>query len=177
MSSRVDSLSSLSLLVRATVFVLCAIRNFRKLRSPQPPTVTKLGQPQTTPRRNLPSPIPSLRHAVTFLSSNEKSASKSFLFRTSQHECFVNETKSSSNRKRISPKNRSLYLKPFLDSTQSLRAEGRSRKTPFGYCLKHPMMLGGQHHIVQLFITFIQNSNVHTCLKKLNVFFSSNFGF
>ena len=94
------------------------------------------------------------------------SVSKNFLLRSSQHECFANEIKSLSNRQRISSKSRLLRLKPFLDPTQSLRAEGRLRKSPFDYCLKHPMILDGQHRIVQLFVAFIHNSNGHTRLKQ-----------
>ena len=94
------------------------------------------------------------------------SASKNFLLRSSQHECFANEIKSLSNRQRISSKSRLHRLKPFLDPTQSLRAEGRLRKSPFDYCLKHPMILDGQHRIVQLFVAFIHNSNGHTRLKQ-----------
>ena len=40
------------------------------------------------------------------------------------------------------------------------------RKLPFDYCLKQPMILDGQHHLAQLFVTFIHNSNCHTRLKQ-----------
>ena len=160
---RVDRFSSWKKLVRVTAYVLRAIANFKKLRRPQPPSVTKHDKPYTTPSsfRSLSFP-----HAVPFLSANEMSASENFLLRSSQHECFANEVKSLSNRQRISSKSRLFRLKPFLDPTQSLRAEGRLRKSPFDYCLKHPMILDGQHRIVQLFVAFIHNSNGHTRLKQ-----------
>ena len=165
---RVDRFSSWKKLVRVTAYVLRAIANFKKRRRPQPPSVTKQDKLCTTPRSNPPSPFRSLSlpHAIPFLSANEMSASKRFLLRSSQHECFANEIKSFSNRQRISSKSRLLRLKPFLDSTQTLRAEGRLRKSPFDYCLKHPMILDGQHRIVQLFVAFIHNSNCHTRLKQ-----------
>ena len=122
--------------IRSSAYVLRAFANFKKLRRPQPPAVTKQDKLCTTPRSNPSSPFRSLSlpHAVQFLSANEMSASKIFLLRSSQHECFANEIKFLSNRQRISPKSRLLRFKPFLDSTQSLRAEGRLRKSPFDYC-------------------------------------------
>ena len=124
-----------------TVFVLRAIRKIKKLRGPSPPTVTQQEQPDRTPRSNFQSPfrLLSLLHAVPFLSANEITASKISLQRSSQHECFGNEFESLSHRRRISSE--SHLLKPFLDPTQSLRAEGRLRKSPFDYCLKQPMIL------------------------------------
>ena len=120
------------------------------------------------PRSNPPSPFRSLSlpHAIPFVPAKAISASEIFLLRSSQHKCFANEIKSLSDRHRIRSKSRLLRLKPFLDLTQSLRAEGHLRKSPFDYCLKHPMILDGQHRIVQLFVTFVHNSNGHTRLRQ-----------
>ena len=114
-----DCFSPWEQLVRVTAFVLRAIGNFKKLRRPQLPTVTKQDQPDTTPRRNVPSPFRSLSlpRAVPFLSANEMSASKIFKLGSSQHEWFANEMRSLSNGKCISTKNRLQRLKTSLDST------------------------------------------------------------
>ena len=103
---RVHCIFSWKQLLRVTAFVLRAIRIFKNW-----------DQPDTTPRSNPPSPFRSL----SLLSSNEMSASKIVLLRSSQHDCFVNKIKPSFNHKRISSKRHLRRLKHFLHLTQTHR--------------------------------------------------------
>ena len=151
-------------------FVLRAIKKFKGLRFcyQTPNNVTNCRNVTPSPTKFHSSSFRSLspRHAVPFPSADEMSDAKMFLLLASQKENFQNEIRSLSNKRFIAPKSRLRNLKPFLDADNCLRAEGRLRKSPFDYCLKHSIILDGLNRIIQLFIEFVHSSNGHTRLKQ-----------
>ena len=166
----VDRFSSWKRLVRVTAFVLRAIKKFKGLRFcyQAPNNVTNCRNVTPSPTKFHSSSFRSLspRHAVPFPSADEMSDAKIILLLASQKENFQNEIRSLSNKRFIAPKSRLRNLKPFLDADNCLRAEGRLRKSPFDYCLKHSIILDGHNRIIQLFIEFVHSSNGHTRLKQ-----------
>ena len=166
----VDCFSSWKRLVRVTAFVLRAITKFKGLRFrfQTPTNVTNCRNVTPSPTKFQSSSFRSLsrRHAVPFPSADEMSNAKTFLLLASQKESFQNEIRSLSNKRFIASKSRLRNLKPFLDADNCLRAEGRLHKSPFDYCLKHPIILDGHNRIIQLFIEFVHSSNGHTRLKQ-----------
>ena len=166
----VDRFSSRKRLVRVTAFVLRAITKFKGLRFrfQTPTNITNCRNVTPLPTKFQSSSFRSLspRHAVPFPSADEMSNAKTFLLLASQKESFQNEIRSLSNKTFIAPKSRLRNLKSFLDADNCLRAEGRLHKSPFDYCLKHPIILDGHNRIIQLFIEFVHSSNGHTRLKQ-----------
>ncbi|XP_063717921.1 uncharacterized protein LOC134845020 [Symsagittifera roscoffensis] len=98
---------------------------------------------------------------ITDLTSNNMIAAKNFIFKQTQRDSFNPEVNALTQNKPINTTSRLRHLSPFLDEDGLLRASGRLEKSQLDYCLKHPIILDGNHPAAHLFIRQTHKDNQH----------------
>jgi len=87
-----------------------------------------------------------------FLKIAELNDSIKFLCRVVQKECFQEEYKLLSNKKRIQNNSKLKLLNPFLDKDQIIRVGGRLHNADLTFEEKHQILLPQKHHLTELII-------------------------
>ncbi|XP_063720246.1 uncharacterized protein LOC134846785 [Symsagittifera roscoffensis] len=104
---------------------------------------------------------------TTELTSNNMIAAKNFIFKQTQRDCFKPEVNALTQNKRINTTSRLRHLSPFLDEDGLLRARGRLEKSQLDYCIKHTIILNGNHPAVHLFKGQTRKDNQHSPRQHL----------
>ncbi|XP_063713855.1 uncharacterized protein LOC134841747 [Symsagittifera roscoffensis] len=104
---------------------------------------------------------------TTELTSNNMIAAKNFIFKQTQRDSFKSEVNALTQNKRINTNSRLRHLSPFLDEDGLLRARGRLKKSQLDYCIKHPIILDGNHPALHLFIGQTHKDNQHSPRQHL----------
>ena len=104
---------------------------------------------------------------TTELTSNNMIAAKNFIFKQTQRDSFKPEVNALTQNKRINTTSRLRHLSPVLDEDGLLRARGRLEKSQLDNCIKHPIILDGNHPAVHLFIGQTHKDNQHSPRQHL----------
>ena len=86
---------------------------------------------------------------------------KAIIFKLLLQEQFGEEIKSLKTEKEIPKTSRVLQFLPFLDGEGLIRAKGRIGKSQLDFNAKHPILLQGKNHAVELFLRNEHKDNQH----------------
>ena len=114
---------------------------------------------------------------TTELTSNNMIATKNFIFKQTQRDSFNPEVNALTQNKPITTTSRLRHLSPFLDEDGLLRARQHLEKSQLDYCIKHPIILDGNHPAVHLFIGQTHKDNQHSPRQHFKIFFKTSIGF
>ena len=98
---------------------------------------------------------------TTKLTSNNMIAAKNFIFKQTQRDSFSTEVNELTQIEPINITSRLRHPSLFLDEDGLLRARGSLEKSQLDYCMKHPIILDGNHPAVYLFIRQTHKDNQH----------------
>ncbi|CAG9136375.1 unnamed protein product [Plutella xylostella] len=95
------------------------------------------------------------------LTSSDLQSAKTLIIRSAQQEMFPDEYKILKNNQSLHKKNRLISLSPFIDSQDIIRVGGRLDNSHYTYDVKHPILLGSNHHLTKIIFEAMHKALFH----------------
>ncbi|CAG9088402.1 unnamed protein product [Plutella xylostella] len=95
------------------------------------------------------------------LTSSDLQSAKTLIIRSAQQEMFPDEYKILKNNQSLHKKNKLISLSPFIDSQDIIRVGGRLDNSHYTYDVKHPILLGSNHHLTKIIFKAMHKALFH----------------